>query len=81
MKRSGCPEPTWPNGLPRWRPSRLRLLQSLKGTSLNLKTFLPLFVKYNVSGEFPSYYSHRYLHEKALGRDDLKRSTRKTAAT
>jgi hypothetical protein len=52
---------------------QMRLLGSLKGTSLNLKTFIPLFVKYNVSGEFPSYYSHRYLHEKALGRDDLSR--------
>ncbi len=48
-----------------------RLLRSLRGTSLNLKTFIPLIVKYNVSGEFPSYYSHRYLHDKALGRDDL----------
>jgi hypothetical protein len=47
-----------------------RLLQSLRGTSLNLKTFVPLLVKYRVSGEFPSYYSHRYLHDKALGRDD-----------
>lgn len=50
---------------------RLRLLQSLQGTSLNLKTFLPLVVKYNLSGEFPSYDSHGYLHEKAAGRDDL----------
>jgi hypothetical protein len=50
-----------------------RLLQSLQGTSLSLKTFIPLVVKYNVSGEFPSYYSHRYLHDKALGRDDLGR--------
>ena len=50
-----------------------RLLQSLRGTSLNLKTFVPLFVKYNVSGEFPSYYSHGYLHEETLGRDDLRR--------
>ncbi len=48
-----------------------RLLKSLKGTSLNLKTFLPLIVKYNLSDEFPSYYSHRYLHDKKLGRDDL----------
>ncbi|MDB5343364.1 MAG: hypothetical protein JWP89_1741 [Schlesneria sp.] len=46
-------------------------MQSLKGTSLNLKTFLPLAVKYNLSTEFPSYYSHRYLHEQQLGRDDL----------
>jgi hypothetical protein len=48
-----------------------RLLQSLKGTSLNLKTFLALTVKYNLARDFPSYYSHRYLHERALGRDDL----------
>lgn len=50
-----------------------RLLQSLKGTSLNLKTFIPLVVKYNVNSEFPSYYSHAYLHEKALGREDLSK--------
>jgi len=48
-----------------------RLLRSLKGTSLNLKTFIPLMVKYNVSGDFPAGSSHRYLHEEALGRDDL----------
>ncbi|MDB5390037.1 MAG: Neutral/alkaline non-lysosomal ceramidase [Planctomycetaceae bacterium] len=47
-----------------------RLLQSLKGTSLNFKTFLPLAVKYNASSDFPSYSSHRYLHDKTLGRDD-----------
>ncbi len=50
-----------------------RVLQSLKGTTLNLKTFIPLVVKYNLSREFPSYYSHRYLHEKATGRDDLSK--------
>ena len=52
---------------------QIRLLRSLKGTSLNLKTFLPMVVKYSVYSEFPSYYSHRYLHEEALGRDDLRR--------
>lgn len=50
-----------------------KLLKSLRGTSLNLQTFLPLAVKYNASPEFPSYYSHRYLHEKKLGRDDMTR--------
>ena len=48
-----------------------RLLKSLQGTSLNLKTFIPLLVKYDVSGEFPSYYSHRYLHDETLGRSDF----------
>jgi hypothetical protein len=50
-----------------------RLLHSLRGTSLNLKTFVHLLVKYNLSDEFPSYYSHRYLHDKAMGRDHLNR--------
>lgn len=50
-----------------------KLLGSLKGTSLNLKTFLPMAVKYRLSPEFPSCYSHRYLHDKAMGRDDLDR--------
>jgi hypothetical protein len=52
---------------------QVRLLQSLRGTTLNLKTFIPLIVKYRVSGEFPSYYSHLYLHDDSLGRDDLRR--------
>lgn len=50
-----------------------RLVQSLKGTSLNLKTFLPLIVKHNFAGDFPAYYAHRYLHDQAIGRDDLSR--------
>jgi hypothetical protein len=52
---------------------RDRLVESLSGTSLNLKTFIPLMVKYNISAEFPSSYSHRYLHDKILGRDDLQK--------
>lgn len=47
-----------------------RLVKSLRGTSLNLKTFLPLVVKYKLSDEFPSYYSHRYLLDEKLGRQD-----------
>jgi hypothetical protein len=69
---------TLPRGDPASRIDALeaeqqRLLKSLKGTSLNLKTFLPLAVKYHVSAEFPAYYSHRYLHEQKLGRDDLQK--------
>lgn len=47
------------------------LAQSLRGTDLNLKSFLQLATKYNLSGEFPSYSSQRYLHDKMLGRDEL----------
>ena len=49
-----------------------KLLQSLRGTSLNIKTFIPLYIKYNLSSEYPSYYSHRYLHDKMMGRNDLE---------
>lgn len=48
-----------------------RLLKSLKGTTLNLKTFLELSVKYNLASEFPSADAQRYLAEKRQGRDDL----------
>ena len=51
---------------------RDRLASSLGGTTLNFKTFVPLLVKYNLSPEFPTYYSHSYLNEEALGRKDLK---------
>ena len=50
-----------------------RLLQSLKGTDINLKTFIPLIVKHSLSAEFPAYYSYRYLHEEMLGRDDTSK--------
>ncbi len=51
---------------------REALVGSLKGTSINLKTFVPLLVKYKLSPEYPSHYGHRYLHEEAQGRGDLK---------
>ncbi|MFN0197578.1 MAG: hypothetical protein ACKVT0_12610 [Planctomycetaceae bacterium] len=49
---------------------QLALMGSLGGTSLTLKAFIPLAVKYNVSGEFPNYYSHRYLQDEMIGRTD-----------
>ncbi len=49
------------------------LLRSLRGTSLNLKTFLQLTLKHGLFGEFPAGYSPAYLHQQASGREDLKR--------
>ena len=48
-----------------------RLLHSMKGTSINLKTFLALITKYSLAADFSSYYAHRYLHDEKMGRDDL----------
>jgi hypothetical protein len=50
-----------------------RLLQALRGTTLNLKTFLSLTAKYSLAPDFPAYASHRYLHDRTLGRHDLDR--------
>ncbi|TWT60555.1 hypothetical protein [Rubinisphaera italica] len=50
-----------------------RLVEALTGTSLNLKTFVPLLVKYKLSEKYPSYYSHGYLHDQLIGRDDWER--------
>lgn len=50
-----------------------KLLASLRGTSLNFKTFMPLYIKYNIFEEYPSYYSHRYLNDRLHGRNDLEK--------
>ncbi len=52
---------------------QMKLVHSLKGTTLNLKTFIPLFVRYSAYPEHPSYASHRYMHDKLIGRDDLEK--------
>lgn len=50
-----------------------KLVASLRGTSINLRTFLELSARYAGSPEFPSYSGHRYLHEQKLGVDDLRK--------
>jgi len=47
-----------------------RLLGCLKGTDINLKTFIPLLLKHRLSPDFPTHYSYRYLHDEMLGRGD-----------
>ncbi len=51
----------------------LDLVKKLSGTTLNLKTFIPLVANGHLSESFPSYYSHQYLHERKLGRSDWDR--------
>ncbi len=52
---------------------RRRLVESLQGTTLNLKTFMELSVKYHLSPAYPSYYAYGYLHEAERKRGGLKR--------
>lgn len=49
-----------------------QLLGSLRSTSLNMKTFIPLYIKYALSPDYPSYYSYRYLQEEKEGLEGLK---------
>jgi hypothetical protein len=51
---------------------QMRLVEALRGTTLNLKTFLQLTARYGLAPDFPSCYSHRYLHDQALERDTLR---------
>jgi hypothetical protein len=48
-----------------------KLLQSLKPTTVNFKTFLPLLLQQKMSPEFPSHYAQSYLHDQSLGRAGL----------
>jgi len=41
-------------------------------TSLNFKTFLPLYLKHVMDPDFPSYSSYLYMQEKKVGTDDLQ---------
>lgn len=47
-----------------------RLLKSLRGTTLNHKSYMALAWKYGLFPEYPSEAAHRYLHEKQLARTD-----------
>ncbi|HRQ90960.1 MAG TPA: hypothetical protein PLA50_19380, partial [Bacteroidia bacterium] len=48
------------------------LAASLKGTTLNFETFLPLYVKYHLNSDYPSEVAGRYLQDELLGRTDWK---------
>ncbi|MFO0426811.1 MAG: hypothetical protein ACK526_09630 [Planctomyces sp.] len=50
-----------------------QLLRSLTPTTLNFKTFLPLYLQYRLSDDTPLFYSHLYLREKSLGQENLVR--------
>ena len=49
------------------------LLKSLINTSLNFRSFLPLYIKYALNPDYPSDYSYRYMHEEARGVRELRR--------
>ena len=52
------------------------LLNALLPTTLNLKSFIPLLIKYKLSPEYPLDSIQRYLHEENIGVDHLRRLDR-----
>lgn len=42
------------------------------GTSLNFKSFLPLYLKHSIDPNFPSYSSYLYVSEQTTGQEGLK---------
>lgn len=52
---------------------RLRLMNALRGTNVNFKTFLPLLIQQGLHPEFPSASAQGYRHDQKIGRDDLPR--------
>ena len=52
---------------------QLQIIQSLQGSSLNFKNFMPLYLKYKMQPDYPLYDSHLYMREQAMGVDGLKK--------
>jgi len=53
------------------RAERIALIESLRPTDINFKTFVPLYLGQRISPETPSYYGQGYLHEQAHDRTGL----------
>jgi len=54
------------------KKERAGLLASLRFTTLDFKTFLPMYIRHCLDREHPADFSFRYLQEEAIGSDSLK---------
>jgi hypothetical protein len=50
---------------------RLRLVQSLRATNINFKSFLPLLLQQKLNPDYPSQSAQSYLHERYVGKNSL----------
>lgn len=53
------------------RIKQAELLKSLRYTSLNFKTFLPLHIKYGMNPQYPGDYAYRYMHAERIGSNEM----------
>lgn len=51
---------------------QMDLVQSLRGTNINLKTYISLLMDHNYSEANPSAYAYRYMHEEMIGSCGLR---------
>ena len=51
---------------------RQSLLNSLKPTNVNFKSFLPLFIQHGIWPDAPSHHIQSYLHDQSQGRANLR---------
>ena len=58
-----------PERIAELQQEQTELLGSLRSTSLNFKSFLPLYLKHVLSPDCPSDYSYRYLQAEKIGTD------------
>lgn len=61
-----------PDVLARLRKKQADLLASLQYTSLNFENFLPLYLRYNLNGAYPSQWPFRYMHAEQCGDPGLR---------
>jgi len=60
-----------PERLAELEQEQAELLASLRGTSLNFRTFLPLYLKYQLDPDYPADYAYRYMQAEARGSNEL----------
>lgn len=73
MEKIAVPRANHTQRIAELEQEREKLTRTLRGTTLNLKTFLSLYTRDGLAGEYPSAYAHHYLSEAQTGRDDFKR--------
>lgn len=49
------------------KQEQAEMTASLRYTSLNFKTFLPLYLKYSLNPDYPSHFAYRYMQADACG--------------
>lgn len=61
-----------PNVIAELRRKQSGLLASLRYTSLNFEAFLPMYLRYNLYGDYPSQWPFRYMHADQCGDHSLR---------